>query len=39
MDKLIPLPSGSADHAYIPASKTVLIPLMNDNKLVAYKLE
>ena len=39
MDKLIPLPSGSADLTYIPASKTVLIPLMNDNKLVAYKIE
>lgn len=39
LEKLIPLPSGSADLTYIPASKTVLIPLMNDNKLVAYKLD
>ncbi len=39
MDKLLSLPSGSADIAYVPASKTVLIPLMNDNKLVAYKLD
>lgn len=39
MDKLISLPAGSADLAYVAASKTVLIPLMNDDKLVAYKLE
>lgn len=39
MDKILPLPSGSADLTYIPASKTVLIPLMNDNKVVAYKLD
>jgi hypothetical protein len=39
MDKLLSLPSGSADIAYVPASRTVLIPLMNDNKLVAYKLQ
>lgn len=39
LEKLIPLPSGSADLTYIAASKTVLIPLMNDNKLVAYKLD
>lgn len=39
MEKILPLPSGSADLTYIPASKTVLIPLMNDNKLVAYKLD
>lgn len=39
MDKLLSLPSGSADFAYVAASKTVLIPLMNDNKLVAYQLQ
>lgn len=39
MDKLLTLPTGSADFTYIAASKTVLIPLMNDNKLVAYKIE
>lgn len=38
-EKILPLPSGSADLTYIAASRTVLIPLMNDNKLVAYKLE
>lgn len=39
MDKLISLPTGSADLAYVAASKTVLIPLMNDDKVVAYKLD
>lgn len=39
MDKLISLPTGSADFAYVAASKTVLIPLMNDDKVVAYKLD
>lgn len=39
MDKLLPLAQGSADIAYIAASKTVLIPMMKDNKLVAYQLQ
>lgn len=39
MDKLLALPSGSADIAYVAASKTVLIPLMNDDKVVAYQLQ
>ncbi len=30
---------GSADLAYLPKSKTALIPLMKDNKLVAYRIE
>lgn len=38
MDKLLSLPTGSADFAYVAASKTVLVPLMNDDKLVAYQL-
>jgi hypothetical protein len=39
MDKLLTLPQGSADIAYIPASKTVLIPQMKEGKLLAYKLD
>lgn len=36
---LLTLSPGSADLGYVPATKTVLIPLMKDNALVAFKLE
>jgi hypothetical protein len=29
---------GTADLGYIPNQSTIIIPLMQDNKLVAYKL-
>jgi sugar lactone lactonase YvrE len=39
VDRLIDLNQGSADLTYLPAKKTVLIPMMLDNSLVAYALE
>lgn len=36
---LIDLNQGSADLAYLPDKKVVLIPMMLDNSLVAYRLE
>jgi outer membrane protein assembly factor BamB len=36
---LLDLNPGSADLGYIPSTKTVLIPLMKDNKLAAYHIE
>ena len=30
---------GAADLEFIPSQSTIIIPLMQDNKLVAYKLE
>ena len=38
-ENLLALKQGTADIGYVAASRTVLIPLMKDNKLVAYKLE
>lgn len=37
--ELVDLPQGSADLAYDAKSKTAFIPLMNDNKIVAYKIK
>jgi hypothetical protein len=39
VDRLIDLNQGSADLTYLPGKKTVLIPMMLDNSLVAYALE
>ncbi len=38
-EQLIDFAQGSADLTYIPATKTVIIPLMLENKIVAYKLD
>ena len=38
-EQLIDFDQGSADLTYIPATKTVIIPLMLENKIVAYKLD
>jgi sugar lactone lactonase YvrE len=38
-DRLIDLNQGSADLTYLPDKKTVLIPMMLDNSLVAYSLD
>ena len=38
-ERLIDLNQGSADLIYLPEKKIVLIPMMLDNSLVAYKLE
>lgn len=37
--KILPLAPGSADFGYLRATRTVFIPMMNDGKLLAYKLE
>lgn len=37
--KLVTLPSGSADIAFVPAHRLVLIPLLKDNKLLAFELD
>jgi DNA-binding beta-propeller fold protein YncE len=34
---LLTLSQGSADHAYLPAGDILVIPMMMDNKLLAYK--
>jgi outer membrane protein assembly factor BamB len=39
VDRLIKLSKGSADLIYLPDKKTVLIPVMLNNSLVAYALE
>ncbi len=39
VELLIDLNQGSADLAYLPDKKVVLIPMMLDNSLVAYRLE
>jgi sugar lactone lactonase YvrE len=39
VDRLIDLNQGSADLTYLPDKKTVLIPMMLDNSLVAYALD
>ena len=38
-EQLIDLNQGSADLTYLPDKKTVLIPMMLDNTLVAYRLD
>jgi len=38
-DLLLDLDQGSADIGYVPAEHLLLIPIMLDNKLVAYRLE
>ena len=37
--RLLDLHQGTADLSYLPETKTILIPMMLDNALVAYKLE
>jgi len=39
VERLIDLNQGSADLTYLPDKKMVLIPMMLDNTLVAYKLD
>jgi len=39
VDRLIKLSKGSADLIYLPDKKTVLIPIMLNNSLVAYALD
>jgi len=39
VDELIDLNQGSADLSYLPAKKMLLIPMMLDNSLVAYRLD
>ena len=36
---LLTLKPGSADHAYVQDQNLVLIPMMQDNKLIAYKIK
>ena len=38
-ERLIDLNQGSADLTYLPDKKIVLIPMMLDNTLVAYRLD
>lgn len=38
-EKLVPLASGSADLGVLPAKGLVLVPMMNDGKLLAWQLE
>ena len=37
--RLLDLHQGTADLTFLPETKTILIPMMLDNALVAYKLE
>lgn len=37
--KILPLGPGSADIGYLRATRTIFIPMMNDGKLLAYKLD
>ena len=37
--RLLDLHQGTGDLTYLPSTKTILIPMMMDNALVAYKLE
>jgi sugar lactone lactonase YvrE len=39
VDELIDLNQGSADLSYLPSKKMLLIPMMLDNSLVAYRLD
>ena len=39
VDELIDLNQGSADLSYLPGKKMLLIPMMLDNSLVAYRLD
>jgi hypothetical protein len=38
-EELAPLAPGSADLGIMPEEKLVLVPMMNDNKLLAYQLD
>jgi len=38
VDELLDLDQGSADHEYIATKDLILIPMMKDNKLLAYKI-
>jgi hypothetical protein len=38
-ERLLDLNQGSADIGYIPGKRIVLIPMMNDDKLLAYRLD
>ncbi|MBT5375157.1 MAG: hypothetical protein HOL06_10900 [Rhodospirillaceae bacterium] len=38
-EELLDLNQGSADLAYIPSQGLIVIPMMNDGKIVAYKVE
>lgn len=38
-EQLLDLDQGSADIGYVPAERLLLMPMMKDDKLVAYKLE
>jgi sugar lactone lactonase YvrE len=38
-DELADLPMGSADLAYIPGERLAIVPLMLDNRLVAFRLD
>jgi len=38
-EKLLDLDQGSADIGWVPAERLLLIPMMKDDKLVAYKIE
>jgi len=38
-DLLLKLNQGSADIGYVPEQRLLLIPMMLDNKLIAYRLE
>ena len=38
-EKMIERGQGSADIDYVAADKLLLVPMMNDDKLIAYKLE
>jgi hypothetical protein len=38
-EQLLDLNQGSADIGYVPAERLLLIPMMKDDKLVAYRLE
>lgn len=35
---LLKLPAGTADHAYVPAKKLLIVPQMNENKVSAFRL-
>jgi hypothetical protein len=36
---LLDLPQGSADIGWVPETRLLLVPMMNDDKLVAYKIK
>ena len=37
VDELLTLEQGMADHAVIPERDLIILPMMNSNKLLAYK--